>query len=101
MPDVDLYMALREAAESAMERALEAAAQASGGELRRGLEDVLQALADAIPLAPDHRTTVRLQRVAKTTRQALADLDMGKLAELGALVEQARADIGTYDLPES
>ena len=101
MPDVDLYMALREAAESAMERALEAAAQARGGELRQGLEDVLQALADAIPLAPDQRTTARLQRVARTTRQALTDLDMGKLAELGALVEQAHADIGTYDLPEN
>lgn len=101
MPDVDLYMALREAAESAIERAVEAAAQARGGELRQGLEDALQALADVIPLAPDHRTTARLQLVAATTRQALADLAAGRLAELGALVEQARADIGTYDLPET
>ncbi len=101
MRDVDLYMAFREAAESAMERAVEAAAQASGGELRQGLEDVLQALADATPLAPDRRTAARLQRAAETTRRALADLDSGKLAELGALVEQAHVDIGTYDLPET
>jgi hypothetical protein len=100
MPDVDLYLAFRGAAESAIDRAHEAAADACGRELRQGLEDALQALADSIPLAPDPKTTARLQRAQRAIRQALEDFDKGALAELGALLEQARVDICSYDLPD-
>ena len=99
MPDVDAYMAFRQAAESAMARAHDAAADACGVDLRLGLEDTLTALADTIPLSPDEKTRERLKRAAQTIRRALADYDAGKLAELGALVEAAREDISTYDVP--
>jgi hypothetical protein len=92
-------MAFREAAESAIERAQEAAAEATGAKLRQGLEDVLSALGDVIPMSPDGKTADRLRRAEATVRQALADYDQGKLAELGALLVRARADILRYDIP--
>src|ERR1700758_3974107 len=98
MPNVDAYMAFREAAESAIERAHEAAAGSRGAALRRGLEAPLQAIPDAMPLSPDTATTARLQRVDGTLRRALSDLDKCRLAELGALLQSARRDIGSYDV---
>lgn len=99
MPDIDAYMGYREAAESAIERAHEAARDMRGAELRQGLEDALSALADAEPRAPDPKTAERLQRVGETIRQALLDFDRGKLAELGILLENARKKLLSYELP--
>jgi hypothetical protein len=101
MPDIDAYMGFREAAESAIERAHEAAREMRGAELRQGLEDALSALADARPLAPDVKSATRLQRVAERISRAVGDLDGGKLAELGNLLEGARRDLLHYDLPGS
>src|SRR5690242_9740632 len=93
MPDPDAYLAFRTAAESAIERAVAAASEATGAELRQGLEDAAAALGDALPLAPDVKTAERLRRAAAAVSRALADYDAGRLAELGALVEAARSDI--------
>ena len=95
MPDIDAYLGFREAAESAIRRAIDAAAEARGTDLRRGLEDTEAALADAILLSPDTRTRERLERALGTVRRALGDFELGMLAELGALVEHALADIAT------
>lgn len=93
MPGIDAYFGFKEAAESAIERAHEAALDMRGAELRQGLEDTLSALADAEPLAPDPAIAARLRGVAERVRQALGDLDEGRLAELGALVENARKEL--------
>ncbi|HJS88117.1 MAG TPA: hypothetical protein VJ779_21915 [Acetobacteraceae bacterium] len=93
MPDTDAYIAFREAAQSAVERAHEAALDMRGAELRQGLEDALSALADAEPLAPDPAAASRLRELAELVRRALDDFDKGKLAELGKLVEDARKEL--------
>jgi hypothetical protein len=100
MTDVDAYMAFRQAAESALERAHEAALEANGCELRQGLEDALTGLADASPLSPNRKTLERLRRSERLTRQALTDFDAGKLVELVVLLETARKEISCYDLPD-
>ena len=92
MPDTDAYMAFREAARSAIERAHEAALEMRGAELRQGLEDALSALADAAPLAPDP-AAARLRRVAELVRRAIDDLEKERLAELGNLVEEVRREL--------
>jgi hypothetical protein len=93
MPDTDAYVGFREAAQSAIERAHEAALEMRGAELRQGLEDALSALADAEPLAPDSGAATRLRGVVELVRRALDDFDSGKLAELGNLVEDVRKEL--------
>jgi hypothetical protein len=93
MPDTDAYVGFREAAQSAIERAHEAALEMRGAELRQGLEDALSALADAEPLAPDSGAEARQRGVAELVRRALDDFDKGKLAELGNLVEDVRKEL--------
>ena len=93
MPDADAYTGFREAAQSAIERAHEAALEMRGAELRQGLEDALSALADAEPLAPDPAVAARLRGVAELVRRSLDDFEKGRLAELGNLVEDARKEL--------
>ena len=93
MPDTDAYMAFREAARSAIERAHEAALEMRGAELRQGLEDALSALADAEPLAPDPAAAAQVREVAELLRRAIDDLEKERLAELGNLVEEVRKQL--------
>jgi len=93
MPDTDAYMAFREAARSAIERAHEAALEMRGAELRQGLEDALSALADAGPLAPDPAAAAQVREVAELLRRAIDDLEKERLAELGNLVEEVRKQL--------
>ena len=93
MPDTDAFTGFKEAAESAIERAHEAALEMRGADLRQGLEDALAALGDAEPLAPDAAVAARLRSVAERVRRALGDFDEGKLAELGVLVESVRKEL--------
>lgn len=99
MPDVEAYFTFRQNASSAMERAHEAALEANGADIRHGLEDALAALADAITASPDEASTSRLRRAGAAIHKALRCYDKQELPEMQALVEQARHDIDTYDIP--
>lgn len=99
MPDIESYFTLREIAASAMVRAHEAALEANGADIRRGLEDAMAALADAIAVSPNETSTQRMRRAGEAIHKALRCYDLHKLPEMETLMEQARRDIDTYDVP--
>ncbi len=76
-----------------LDRAHRAALALEAGDIRRGLELSIAALAEAAAtpaepeLTPSPETAGRIRASLQT---ALADLDRGSLSELGTLLEQAR-----------
>ena len=91
------FEAYRYAAESALERAHEAAATACAADLRRGLEDAREALRDAAGVIPPRGLVasilVRLEGASAKIEHALVDLACGALIELDTLLEEARTDV--------
>jgi hypothetical protein len=89
---------LIEAAKTELERAHRAVRALDGSEIRRGLQIALDSLREALIPAPggvepavpppDH-----LQHLVTTLEHALADLQAGKLAEMGNLIETARKQL--------
>jgi hypothetical protein len=89
---------LIENAKLELDRAHRAALALDSGELRRGLQiarDSLREGAVPVPETPEPSvpSTDKLARLITFLDRALADLDAGKLAELGNLIEEARKEL--------
>lgn len=89
---------LIENAKLELDRAHRAALTLDAGELRRGLQiarDALREGAAPVPEAsePSVPSTDKLARLITFLDRALADLDAGKLAEMGNLIETARKEL--------
>ena len=89
---------LIETAKLALDRAHRAARALDSGELRRGLELARDSLREgAVPLPetpePAVPSTDQMSRLITVLDRALADLDAGKLAEMGNLIEAARKEL--------
>lgn len=89
---------LIETAQLELERAHRAALALDAGEIRRGVQLALDALHQAaVPVAGETEALVppsaTLQRLAGTLDRVLADLQDGRLAELGALLEATRKEL--------
>ena len=89
---------LIETAQLELERAHRAALALDAGEIRRGVQLALDALREAaLPADGEAEASVpppaTLHAMAATLERALADLQDGRLAELGALLEAARKDL--------
>ncbi len=89
---------LIETAQLELERAHRAALALDAGEIRRGVQLALDALRQAaVPVEGGAEAAVppaaTLHRLAGTLERALADLQDGQLAELGALLEAARKEL--------
>ncbi len=89
---------LIETAQLELERAHRAALALDAGEIRRGVQLALDAVREAaVPVAEEAEASVpppaTLHRLAETLERALADLQEGRLAELGTLLEAARKEL--------
>ena len=89
---------LIETARLELERAHRAALALDAGEIRRGVQLALDALSEAaVPRGGEAEASVpapeTLQRLAGTLGRVLTDLQDGRLAELGALLEAARKEL--------
>lgn len=89
---------LIETAQLELERAHRAALALDAGEIRRGVQLALDALREAaLPTGGEAEALVpppdTLHRLAGTLERALADLQDGRLAELGTLLEAARKEL--------
>ena len=89
---------LIETAQLELERAHRAALALNSGEIRRGVQLALDALRQAaVPADGEPEAAVPppevLHRLAATLDRALADLEDGRLAELGALLEATRKEL--------
>lgn len=87
---------LVETARLELERAHRAALALDAGEIRRGVQLALDALrAAAVPVEGEASVppAAVLHRLAGTLERTLADLEDGRLAELGTLLEAARKEL--------
>lgn len=98
MPSDQLHHdALLATARLELDHAHRAALNLEAGDLRRGLQMSLDALAEAaaMPAAEAGETDMAmLGRVRTMVQAALADLDSGALANLGTQIEDARRELG-------
>ena len=89
---------LVETAQLELERAHRAALALDAGEIRRGVQLARDALREAaVPVTGETEASVpppaMLHRLAGTLDRVLADLQDGRLAELGVLLEAARKEL--------
>lgn len=89
---------LIETAQLELERAHRAALALDAGEIRRGVQLALTAVREAaVPVEGEAEASVpppaMLHALAETLERALVDLQEGRLAELGTLLEAARKEL--------
>ena len=84
---------LIEAAQLELERAHRAALALDAGEIRRGVQLALDAVREAAEAGVTAPPAETLQRLSGMLDRALVDLQEGRLAELGALLEAARKEL--------
>ena len=84
---------LIEAARLELERAHRAALALDVGEIRRGVQLALNALSEAAESEASMPLPETLQRLSAMLGRALVDLQDGRLAELGSLLEAARKEL--------
>ena len=84
---------LIEAARLELERAHRAALALDAGEIRRGVQLALNALSEAAESPASVPSPETLHRLSATLGRALVDLQDGRLAELGSLLEAARKEL--------